>query len=106
MTGRGNSLWWVAMLALTLIAVPGCGGSGKTVSPAQAAFEGAQIVPAGRGAFLELAPGTQSLEQRYLLARVTGGRWTADGLRIPPQKVDALCGAHFLSAESCSALGR
>jgi len=39
-------------------------------------------------------------------ARMTGGRWTADRLRIPPKKVDAFCGAHFLSAEACSALGR
>ena len=97
----------VAALGLILtVTVIGCGSSEKEVSPAQAAFEAAEIVPVGRGAFLELEPATQSYEQRLLLARITGGRWTVDGLRIPPQKVDALCAAHFLTTEACNALGR
>jgi hypothetical protein len=104
---RGKVKRCLATVGLTLIfAIAGCGGSEKEVNPAQAAFEGAEIIPLGRGAILELDPGTQSAEQRYLLARVIGGRWTADGLRIPPRKVDALCMAHFLTAEACNALGR
>lgn len=97
----------VAALGLILtFVICGCGGAEKEVTPAQAAFEAAEIVPDGHGAFVALDPGTQSFEQRYLLARVTGGRWTEDGLRIPSRKVDALCAAHFLAAEACSALGR
>jgi hypothetical protein len=89
----------VSVLALILA---GCGGgSDTTVSPAQAAFEDAELVPVGQAAFLRLQPGTADPEQRRILAYMTGGKWLENGLLIPPKEVDAMCRADQLSGEVC-----
>jgi hypothetical protein len=90
-------------VSVLVFALAGCGGSEKSVSPAQAAFENAELVPIGQGAFLRLRPGTQNAAQRRLLARLTAGKWVENGLVIPPYRVEALCRAHFLSREWCKA---
>ena len=95
-----------ATVALVML---GCGG-GDAVSPAQAAFEEAELVRVGQSAFLQLRPGTQSPLQRRLLARLTDGTWVENGLTIPPRRLDALCKTHTFSTEAfvrvCKELGR